>query len=118
MGSRRGRSSCSGWSINGVALYMVACAVQARRRDEDVGRAAASAVRALGPPTLGLALLIVAVPIIALIGGVVLVMIFLGGTGADVGVEGLAPYLCLAAACTVGGVVILVWWTAARTRLR
>lgn len=107
-----------GLALNGVALYMVACAVQARRRGEDADRAAASAVRALGPPALGLVLLIVAVPLIALIVGVVPVMILLGGTGVDVGVEGLAAYLCLAAACIVGGVVILVWWTAARTRLR
>ena len=107
-----------GLVLNGVALYMVARAMQARRRGEDVGRAAASAVRALGPPAFGLVLLIVAVPLIALIVGVVLVMIFLGGTGVGVGVEGLAVYLSLAAACFVGGVVILVWWAAARTRLR
>ena len=107
-----------GLVLDGVALSMVVCAVQARRRGEDVGRAAASAVRAVGPPALGLVLLIVAGFLIALIVGVVLVMILLGGTGVDVGVEGLVPYLGLAAFCIVGGVVILVWWTAARTRLR
>lgn len=107
-----------GLVLNGIALYMVACAVQARRRGEDVGGAATSVVRAFGPPALGLVLLIVAVPLIVFIVGVVLVSIFLGGTGVGVGVEGLAAYLCLAAACLVGGVVLLVRWTAARTRLR
>ena len=67
----------------GAAAYVVIRSLNARRRGEDVGPAAASAMRAVGPPLVLAVVGLVALSIFAAVGALILVVAIISALSGD-----------------------------------